>query len=38
MATRGSVQLGVQAKRSPIPLRFDKTAWNRMAADAKKWG
>lgn len=38
LATRGADQLGIQVKRSRLPLRFKKAAWNRMAADAKKWG
>ena len=38
LALRGPEQLGVQVKRSPLPLRFEKTAWNRMQADAKRFG
>lgn len=38
LATRGPVQLGVQVKRSALPLSFSLTAWNRMAADAKRLG
>jgi hypothetical protein len=30
--------LGVQVKRSPLPLRFKKSEWNRMSADAKRFG
>jgi AAA+ ATPase superfamily predicted ATPase/Holliday junction resolvase-like predicted endonuclease len=37
VAIRGAVQLGVQVKRKPLPLRFPKTEWSRMKADAKKW-
>ena len=37
LATRGSTQLGVQVKRSDPPLRFSKTAWNRMTADAVRF-
>jgi len=38
LALRGSDQLGVQVKRSPLPLRFGKRDFNRMTADAKRWG
>lgn len=38
LAVRGPDQLGVQVKRSAIPLRFPKTAWNRMEADATRLG
>lgn len=34
LATRGATQLGVQVKRSPLPLRFAAPEWKRMAADA----
>jgi AAA+ ATPase superfamily predicted ATPase len=36
LAVRGADQLGVQVKRSALPLRFSKSAWNRMSADAKR--
>ena len=38
LAIRGPQQLGIQVKRSPLPLRFKKRAWNRMEADARRWG
>jgi len=38
LATRGAQQLGVQVKRSDLPVRFAKSAWNRMVADAKRLG
>lgn len=38
LAIRGGVQLGLQVKRSPLPVRFAKPAWKRMKADAKKLG
>lgn len=38
LATRGAVQLGVQVKRSPLPLTFTRTAWSRMTADAERFG
>lgn len=38
LATRGAAQLGVQVKRSPLPLRFGSAEWKRMAADAKRLG
>jgi Holliday junction resolvase len=40
LATRGGLALGVQVKRSAaLPLRFKKSEWNRMDADARrlKW-
>lgn len=38
LAIRGTSQLGLQVKRSPLPIRFKKAEWNRMHADAKRWG
>lgn len=38
LAIRDGHQLGVQVKRSPLPLRFTKPAWDRMIADAARWG
>lgn len=38
LATRGPRQLGVQVKRSPLPLRLTATAWKRMEAEAKRFG
>ena len=38
LAIRGSKQLGVQVKRSVLPLRFAKAAWARMVGDAGRWG
>jgi Holliday junction resolvase len=38
LATRGAVQLGIQVKRSALPLRFDRATWNRMTADAQRLG
>ncbi|MBX3248030.1 MAG: ATP-binding protein [Myxococcales bacterium] len=38
LALRGPDQLGLQVKRSPLPLRFSKTEWKRMDADANRWG
>jgi Holliday junction resolvase len=37
LATRGAAQLGVQVKRSPLPLRFSLADWNRMEADAERF-
>lgn len=37
LALRGSMQLGVQVKRSELPLRFDKREWSRMVADGKRF-
>ncbi|HEX9733293.1 MAG TPA: hypothetical protein VGG06_15075, partial [Thermoanaerobaculia bacterium] len=36
--TRGPRQLGVQVKRSALPLRFTAAAWGRMEAEAKRFG
>jgi hypothetical protein len=38
LALRGPDQLGLQVKRAAFPLRFGKREWNRMEADAKRWG
>jgi len=38
LATRGAQQLGVQVKRSALPLRFAPAEWNRMTADAERLG
>jgi uncharacterized protein len=38
LATRGSAQLAIQVKRSPLPLAFRRADWQRMAADAKRLG
>ena len=38
LAIRGGRQVGVQVKRTKLPLRFKKTEWNRLAADAERFG
>ncbi len=38
LALRGADQLGLQVKRSPLPLRFGKREWKRMDADAARLG
>lgn len=38
LATRGPIQLGVQVKRSELPLRFPAAAWQRMKGDALRFG
>lgn len=38
LATRGSRSLAVQVKRSPLPLRFTKAAWERMESDGWRYG
>jgi AAA+ ATPase superfamily predicted ATPase len=38
LATRASVQLAVQVKKSPLPLRFSKAEWGRMEAEARRFG
>ena len=37
LALRGAVQLGIQVKRSALPLRFTRAEWDRMQDDAKRW-
>lgn len=36
LATRGGMQLGIQVKRSPLPLRFTKSEWSRLQAEASR--
>ncbi|MCA9706025.1 MAG: ATP-binding protein [Myxococcales bacterium] len=38
LALRGPDQLGLQVKRSRLPLRLGKREWSRMDADAHRWG
>ena len=38
LATRGARQLGVQVKRTALPLRFTREEWSRMVADADRFG
>lgn len=38
LAIRGAVQLGIQVRRRPLPLRFTAAEWKRMTADAKRLG
>jgi AAA+ ATPase superfamily predicted ATPase len=38
LATRGPHQIGIQVKRTPLPLRFGAAAWKRMEAEAKRFG
>ena len=38
LATRGPTQLGIQVKRSAMPLRFGPAAWKRMHAEAERFG
>jgi AAA+ ATPase superfamily predicted ATPase/Holliday junction resolvase len=38
LALRGSARLAVQVKRTELPVRFSRTEWSRMAADAKRFG
>lgn len=38
LATRGSHQIGVQVKRVGLPASFSRTAWDRMEADARRFG
>jgi AAA+ ATPase superfamily predicted ATPase len=38
LATRGAIQLGLQVKRSALPLRFKLSEHNRMRQDAERFG
>jgi hypothetical protein len=38
LALYGGRHLGIQVRRSALPLRFDKTTWSRMSADAVRLG
>ncbi len=38
LATRGALQLGVQVKRTKLPVKFAATAWKRMEAEAQRFG
>ncbi len=38
LATRGPRQVGIQVKRSALPLRVPLAAWRRMEADASRLG
>lgn len=38
LAIRGAAQLGIQVRRSALPLRFSRSEWNRMVADAERFG
>ncbi len=38
LGIRDGAQLGIQVKRSALPLRFTKAQWHRLQADAKRLG
>ena len=38
LATRGAEQLGVQVKKTDLPLRLTRAEWGRMVADAERFG
>lgn len=38
IGTRGAWILAVQVKRSPLPLRFTRAAWERMESDGGRYG
>lgn len=38
LATRGGTQVAIQVKGSALPLRFGKREWNRMSAEAGRFG
>jgi len=36
LGVRAGVQVGIQVKRSALPVRFSKSAWARLASDARR--
>ena len=38
LALRGAVQLAIQVKRSALPVAFKPAEWQRMVADARRFG
>jgi Holliday junction resolvase len=38
LALRAGVMVGIQVKRSPLPLHFTDAAWKRMEAEATRLG
>ncbi len=38
LGIRAGVQVGIQVKRCPLPVRFTKAAWARLVSDAKRLG
>ena len=38
LGVRGGIQVGIQVKRSALPLRFSKAAWSRLQSDARRLG
>jgi Holliday junction resolvase len=38
LGVRCGIQVGIQVKRSPLPLRFSKAAWARLHSDARRLG
>ncbi|MDJ0766128.1 MAG: ATP-binding protein [Myxococcota bacterium] len=38
LGIRAGIQLGIQVKRSAVPLRFSKGDWHRMRNDARRFG
>ncbi len=38
LALRSGIELGIQVKRSRLPLRFKKGEWHRRQADAERFG
>ncbi|MDP1823533.1 MAG: ATP-binding protein [Archangium sp.] len=38
LALRAGVMVGIQVKRSPLPLHFSAAAWKRMEAEAQRLG
>jgi AAA+ ATPase superfamily predicted ATPase/Holliday junction resolvase len=38
LAVRAGIQIGIQVKRSTLPIRFSKSAWARLHSDARRLG
>jgi hypothetical protein len=38
LGVRAGIQVGFQVKRSALPVRFSKSAWARLASDARRLG
>jgi len=38
LGVRAGIQVGIQVKRGALPVRFSKSAWARLASDARRFG
>jgi len=36
LGIRAGIQVGIQVKRSALPVRFSKSAWARLSSDARR--